>query len=139
MINRIKKIYYDNKEFFIIFGLIIVFVFFFWITGIGCPIKFLTGISCAGCGMTRAWWRLFHLDFSGAFYYHPLFPLPIAVAVVVFLKRKINTKVYITIMIAVIVLFMAVYFYRILNPEDLIIVFEPEKGFLFNRKLLHSF
>ena len=23
--------------------------------GITCPIKFITGISCAGCGMSRAW------------------------------------------------------------------------------------
>ncbi|WP_373689128.1 DUF2752 domain-containing protein [Clostridium sp. YIM B02551] len=43
------------------------------VVGIGCPIKFLTGISCAGCGMTRAWIRVIHLDFKGAFYYHPLF------------------------------------------------------------------
>lgn len=23
--------------------------------GITCPIKFITGVSCAGCGMSRAW------------------------------------------------------------------------------------
>ncbi|MDE7047571.1 MAG: DUF2752 domain-containing protein, partial [Lachnospiraceae bacterium] len=27
----------------------------FTVLGIGCPIKFITGISCMGCGMTRAW------------------------------------------------------------------------------------
>ena len=26
-----------------------------YVTGIGCPIKFWTGVSCPGCGMTRAW------------------------------------------------------------------------------------
>ena len=41
--------------------------------GITCPILFMTGISCAGCGMTRAWLSLFRLDFGAAFYYHPLF------------------------------------------------------------------
>ena len=39
--------------------------------GITCPIKFLTGISCAGCGMSRAWIAVFHLDFARAFYFHP--------------------------------------------------------------------
>ena len=43
------------------------------ITGIGCPIKFLTGISCGGCGMTRAWLSVAALDIKGAFYYHRLY------------------------------------------------------------------
>ena len=38
--------------------------------GITCPIKFLTGISCAGCGMSRAWRAVFYLDFARAFYFH---------------------------------------------------------------------
>ena len=47
--------------------------------GITCPIKFITGISCAGCGMSRAWMAFLHLDIAKAFAYHPLFWLvPIA-------------------------------------------------------------
>lgn len=38
--------------------------------GITCPIKFLTGISCAGCGMSRAWIAVFYLYFARAFYFH---------------------------------------------------------------------
>ena len=41
--------------------------------GITCPIKYITGISCAGCGMTRAWIALLHFDINTAFMYHPLF------------------------------------------------------------------
>ena len=44
--------------------------------GVTCPIRFLTGISCAGCGMSRAWLSLLRLDLAGALYYHPLFWLP---------------------------------------------------------------
>lgn len=55
--------------------------------GITCPILFMTGISCAGCGMTRAWLSLFRLDFGAAFYYHPLFWLP-ALLIVLFLFEK---------------------------------------------------
>ena len=54
--------------------------------GIGCPIKYATGISCIGCGMTRAWLSLLHLDIRGAFYYHPAFFLPPLVLIVLHLK-----------------------------------------------------
>ena len=35
--------------------------------GITCPIKFITGISCAGCGMSRAWLAFLQLDMAKAF------------------------------------------------------------------------
>ena len=58
--------------------LAIAFVYvLFYVTGIGCPIKFITGISCMGCGMTRAYVSLFRGDFHSAFAFHPLFFLPI--------------------------------------------------------------
>ena len=43
------------------------------ITGIGCPIKFVTGISCPGCGMTRAWLSALGGRLDLALAYHPLF------------------------------------------------------------------
>lgn len=41
--------------------------------GVTCPIKYITGISCAGCGMSRAWISLLHFNIHDAFMYHPLF------------------------------------------------------------------
>ncbi len=41
--------------------------------GITCPIKFCTGISCAGCGMSRAWLALLRGDLGAAVSFHPLF------------------------------------------------------------------
>ena len=41
--------------------------------GVGCPIRYVTGIPCPGCGLTRAYWAVLHLDFAAAFSYHPLF------------------------------------------------------------------
>lgn len=38
-----------------------------------CPILRLTGIICPGCGMSRAWLAVLHLDFEQAFYYNPVF------------------------------------------------------------------
>lgn len=40
---------------------------------IGCPIKYVTGISCPSCGMTRAWYSVFQGDMQKAVYFHPLF------------------------------------------------------------------
>ena len=41
------------------FFLIIILLYF---THIGCPIKFITGISCPACGMTRAVLAILHGD-----------------------------------------------------------------------------
>ena len=57
--------------------------------GVTCPILFLTGISCAGCGMSRAWLSLLRLDLAGAFAFHPLFWLPVPAAALLLLRRKL--------------------------------------------------
>ena len=41
-----------------------------------CPFKTLTGISCPGCGMTRAFLALGEADFVGAFHLNP-FSIPL--------------------------------------------------------------
>lgn len=51
-----------------------------------CPIKYLTGFSCPGCGMTRALIMMFY-DIRGAFYMHPLFPAAAAVMPALFIGR----------------------------------------------------
>lgn len=62
--------------------------------GVTCPIKYITGISCAGCGMSRAWISLLHFNIHDAFMYHPLFFLPPVVVIVMLFKSKINIKIY---------------------------------------------
>ena len=42
---------------------------------IGCPLRQLFGVKCPMCGMTRAVLSLLRLDFSGAFHWHPAWPL----------------------------------------------------------------
>ncbi len=56
--------------------------------GNACLFKNFTGIPCPGCGMTRAFFSLAKLDFSTAFYYHPLFLLPVFVGVIMAFKRN---------------------------------------------------
>ena len=99
--------------------------------GVTCPIKYITGISCAGCGMSRAWMAFLHLDIAKAFAYHPLFWLvPIAV-IVLLRKSKINIKIYKIIIFTIIIMFAIVYMCRLIWSGDDVVVFEPENNILF--------
>lgn len=101
----------------------------FFLTGIGCPIKFLTGVSCAGCGMTRAWWFFLHGDLRRAFFYHPLFLLPIFATFVILLRKRFSRKVYYGLIAGICVVAIAVYLYRMTIPNQNIVVFRPQDGF----------
>lgn len=50
---------------------------------IGCPFRWLTGLSCPGCGMTRATAHFLHGDPVGAVHYHPFGPLVLTAFAVV--------------------------------------------------------
>ena len=40
-----------------------------------CPFKFITGIPCPACGLTRACLSVARGDLPASFYYHPLWPV----------------------------------------------------------------
>lgn len=44
-----------------------------YLLDLGCVFKGITGLSCPGCGMTRAWLAALKLDLAAAVAYHPLF------------------------------------------------------------------
>ena len=54
------------KKCFSLFLLGVCLLFFY-----KCPFDYLFGISCPGCGMTRALFSVFLLRFGRAFHYHP--------------------------------------------------------------------
>ena len=99
--------------------------------GITCPIKFITGISCAGCGMSRAWIAFLQLDMAKAFEYHPLFLLPPIAVIVLLCKSKINIKIYKIIIFTIIIMFAIVYIFRLIWSGDDVVVFEPENNIMF--------
>lgn len=114
-------------------GIIIGFYLFLeMVMGIGCPFKFMTGISDAGCGMSRAWLRVLRLDFIGAFYYHPLWMLPVPGLMIILCKSRIPANVYRGLVVLFSVLFLGVYVYRMFfMPGQDIVVFRPWEGFVF--------
>ena len=105
--------------------------FFLDFTGIGCPIRFLTGVSCAGCGMTRAVRALLVPDIAAAFRFHPLvFLLPPAAALMIF-RNRIPKKAADGAAALFIFLFLAVYLIRLSDPAQEIVSFHPERGLWF--------
>lgn len=68
-----------------------------------CIFQTLFSIPCPGCGMTRAYLSLLHLDFAAAFSFHPMFwSVPILYLYVLydgklFLNKRLNMGVLIAI------------------------------------------
>ncbi len=95
---------------------------------IGCPFRFLFGVSCPGCGMVRAAIRCCKADFAGAWHLHPLvFALPVF-ALGLFLLRK-KPKATRMLLLAFAGCLAAVYVYRIASgaaPD--VVWFQPERG-----------
>lgn len=103
--------------------ILLVYIAVMSITGIGCPIRWLTGIPCPGCGMSRAFFALLRLDFTGAFSFHPMiYPL------IVFLpwyflgnddtprRRKIRKAL----LVLMIILAILVWIYRIFHEDSVV-------------------
>lgn len=131
--NRLKKIYcyFKNNGILSIFFGFIILVFLLYIFDIGCPIRYMTGISCPGCGMTRAVDSLIHCDIKMAFHYHPLiFFLPI-IGIVFFFKDKIYTNIFNVIIIIFIIIFIAVYIIRLIDPNNNVVYIDFKHSFIY--------
>lgn len=99
--------------------------------GITCPIKYLTGLSCPGCGMTRAWLALLRLDLAAAWAYHPLFWLPPAALALWLFRDRLPRRVVKYAPAAVGALVFAVYFLRLFGGcEPEVVAWVPEEGLL---------
>lgn len=96
--------------------------------GITCPIKFITGISCGGCGMSRAWLSVLRGDLHSAFYFHPLFFTVPFMMLTLFFYSKIPKKSRRIIICVFIFLFLSVYIIRLVDPRNDIVVFRPSES-----------
>lgn len=105
-------------------------VLLYTVLQIGCPIKFLTGVACAGCGMTRAYAALFQLHIADAFTYHPLFwCVPVVLLFYIF-RDRFRPKTRRVVLILTIVAFVAVYAVRLIDPGDVIVTVELQEGLI---------
>ena len=84
--------------------------------GAGCPIRLITGIPCAGCGMTRSVISIIKRDLAAALYYHPLIVLMPLIPVLLIVKKGplAIKKVRAVLWVIIIAAFIIVYIFRLL-------------------------
>lgn len=89
-----------------------------------CPIKYLFGLSCPTCGMTRALINAFQFNFKEAFYYHLFWPFLLIGFIVHILYTfniiKINKKYIYICLYILCFLNLIYYFYRLFNGSDVV-------------------
>lgn len=97
---------------------------------IGCPIKYMTGISCPGCGMTRAYFTLLHLDIRGAIHYHPLFFLVPLMLLLYLFDFYINPRLVKGLWAVIIVIFLITYLFRLFLSQNDVVEIDISRGFM---------
>ncbi|MBR1743172.1 MAG: DUF2752 domain-containing protein [Lachnospiraceae bacterium] len=125
----------------IIFGACLAFILFMMlIFDLDCPILHITGISCPGCGMTRAYLRLLHFQIREAGFYHPLWWAPPFVPIfwLLYKRGKVSHKVHQIFLYLFAGLFLVTYLIRILFFRSMVIRFSPKSGVIY-QVLSHVF
>ena len=124
-----KKIIKDLGLFLFV---VLIYYLILKILNITCPIKRLLGMSCPGCGMTRALFHAIQFKFDKAFYYHPLwFLLPICVVILIISHYKKKRKIFYSCMISFSFLLVVVYIYRMFNSDNYVVYFNFEEGLIY--------
>ncbi|MGN0478485.1 MAG: DUF2752 domain-containing protein [Hominenteromicrobium sp.] len=89
-----------------------------------CPFRYLFGVSCPGCGMTRALLAAVFSDFGTAFSFHPLFPLLIPAALYLVLresgKLRLTARAENMYILLFAGLFILVYVLRLLGGDPIV-------------------
>lgn len=122
---------YRKKKLIELVIAVLIILFLRDLTGIGCPIKFATGISCPGCGMSRALLAAVHLEFEKAFYFHPLFFLVPSGGIFFLFQNKLSKRSVHIFWGIVTALFLVVYIIRLLFFQNEVIVCQPDQSIFF--------
>ena len=97
--------------------------------GITCPLKYLFGISCPGCGMSRALFYLVTWRPAIAFFYHPLvFLLLPFLLTYALLFYKGKPKAAKRLLLFGALLLLLVFLYRLHFTNTDVVVFQPQNG-----------
>ena len=89
--------------------------------------------------MTRAWLAVLHLDFVGAFAFHPLFWMAPFLALAILFEYKIDLKKYRWALVLTAALFIIVYISRLIWFPNDIVIWEPINGAIYQAisRILH--
>ncbi|MBQ8345020.1 MAG: DUF2752 domain-containing protein [Clostridia bacterium] len=124
-----KRLWQRHRQDILILGGIAVLYGIMFLLSIPCPVKWLTGVSCPGCGMTRACLSALTFRFADAFSYHPLWvALPFVLAALVMLRCWKRQKAEQVLLIVSGLVMIAVWLYRICCLQGEVVTFRPEDG-----------
>ena len=106
-----------------------------------CPFKYIFGISCPFCGMTRAFISLIKFEIAKSFYYHLLWPLVLIILIIYTLIElkiiKIKKKIIYILLYVFCIINLIYYFYRLFNNSN-IVYFDFKKS-LINKIIVNFF
>ena len=110
------------RELGAVVGVLLLSAFLLGATGIGCPVRFVTGVPCPGCGLTRAWLALLSGEPRVALAFHPLFwAAPIAVGLAVLSGATPSGRVRrlaLVVCALLVAAFLVVWALRLVDPAD---------------------
>ena len=132
MAERVKTFFKRYKLWIVTLAAVALSYAVMFAVGIGCPIKFFSGISCAGCGMTRACLSALRFDFAEAFYYHPLWVvLPIGAILLAVFGLRGKKKAFAVTGYTFVALLILVYVIRMLFSDGVVVNFSFSEGFVY--------
>jgi Protein of unknown function (DUF2752). len=102
----------EYKNFLYIILVIFLICGLYYILDINCIIRYLIGVPCPGCGMSRAIFSLFRGNIAEAFYFHPLFPLVPFILLAVTNLLDNHKKIKKAVIIIISVSFISIYIIR---------------------------
>lgn len=131
MLNRLSDLWRKHRGAILGLSVILGVCLLRFALGLPCPIAYLTGISCPGCGMTRGLWSLLTLDFSAAWHFHPAaFALPPTCILWGIFYRKGWKKAANASLVAFAVLLLVIYLWRIRNGGGGVLILDPRGGLI---------
>ena len=114
---KLKKFIKENKIIFILAAVFAVYVAAGLAFHIPCFIREALGVSCPGCGMSRAALAVLRVDLLAALAYHPLIFIMAPLVFMLIFSMK-DTKFFTVLLIFFAVIMLAVYFLRLADPAD---------------------
>lgn len=102
----------------------------FHLLRIGCPIRFLSGIPCPGCGMTRACIAVLRFDLAEAFHFHPLFFLAPFILLLLLFDLYIKERLIKILWIIIIIAFLTVYLIRLFITHSDVVTIDFSSGIM---------
>ena len=131
IMNKLRALWRDRRGTILGLAVILGVCLLRFALELPCPIAYLVGVSCPGCGMTRGLWSLVTLDLPAAWHFHPAaFALPPTCILWAVCRLKGWNKAANATLIAFAILLILIYLWRIATDGGGVLVLDPRNGLI---------